>query len=244
MKGNTQIKSNPKKGDHKPPSKTEKGKVLPAKTTAPAANAMDTTPSVVKTATDTSQPNNPPPPNADPAQTIPAQDPTPTTPGAERGWELQAATSAVTTATYAQAAAPPPKKYSVLLLNLRNEFNPYELPTLERVIQAVQLRFPLDEGLVIQQLRGTGAGIYRVILSKPVPATDNKIITLQKGNTIVHITLTEPNATHGAGGDAPRRDGTLITFLNAAVGPETKFQMQQGYGKLWDGCKNYNPPTV
>ena len=85
------------------------------------------------------------------------------------------------------------------------------------MIAAVLLRFPQDEGVVLQQLRGTGAGIYRVILSKPVTDLTGLSVTLQKGEGTVELLLKEPDKT--SGGDFVRREGTLITFLNAAVGP-------------------------
>ena len=104
---------------------------------------------------------------------------------------------------------------SILNLDLRPDFTPYCVPNLEQIIHSVQALFPLDEGLRLQQLRGAATGVYSVLFSKPIDDLTHKVVTFKNSNTQINIQLGayEPKSQQG-----DRKEGLLITFLNAAAG--------------------------
>ena len=52
-------------------------------------------------------------------------------------------------------------------LFLSAAFTPFELPTVEQVVQAITTAFAGDERLTVLPYRGSGLGLYRVVLSRP-----------------------------------------------------------------------------
>jgi hypothetical protein len=134
--------------------------------------------------------------------------------------------------------ATPTLTFTILQLNLRDHYNPYQLPAVETVIKACQTSIPKDEAMVLQPLKGAGTGIYRLILTKPVDPQGITVV-LPKGEGTVSVILTEPpvKGAHNFG----RREGLLITFLNAAAGPNTTIpaalfdQAVKQYGEIIKG---------
>ena len=161
---------------------------------------------------------NPDPP--DPSQNIPGKGPSPD--GKGGGGTQPAGTSGISPKSFVEAIK---YTFTVLHLNLRTAFNPYQLPTLPQVIDAVEAAFPEDPGLVLQGLQGGGLGIYKVTLSRAITSVEGITVKLKKGDADVDLPLSLPperrgkggRRGEGGGGGGGRRDGTLITFLNAAA---------------------------
>ena len=111
-----------------------------------------------------------------PGQTLPATGTPPT--GGEGGAED----------SYANIASITPQ-IAVINLDIRGYFTPYNVPVLEKIIHAVQIVFKDDPGLRLQQLRGAGTGIYRILLSKPVQDISNKFVCFKDGDSEVKVPL-------------------------------------------------------
>ena len=149
------------------------------------------------------------------SKTTPVSSDLNTTTGTESQTSDTGAVGATVAETYAVIAGITPQ-IAVINLDLRGYFTPYNIPTLEGIIYAVQTLFKADEGLRLQQLRGAGTGIYRILLSKPIEDITNKFVVFKSGEGVINVPLEVPQ-TNRAGGQE-RRDGLLITFLNADAG--------------------------
>ena len=110
--------------------------------------------------------------------------------------------------------------YTELLLNLRGHFTPFTLPSTEEVILAITELFPYDSEIIVLPLRGRGMGHYRVCLSQAVADPKECVAKFGRGDGIISVPLAEysPRSPMGAGGDN-RRKGTLVTFVEAGIGP-------------------------
>ena len=56
-------------------------------------------------------------------------------------------------------------------LDLRTFFNPFNLPTMEGVLQKLRIFAPDDEGITVIPLRGKGNGVYEIYFTEDVPVT-------------------------------------------------------------------------
>ena len=120
----------------------------------------------------------------------------------------------------ATANAPIARGYTDLILNLKDAFTPFELPPVERVIEAVSTTFITENRLTVLPYRGGGLGLYRVILSTPIPDLSEHSASFQGlDRSAINVGYTE-NIRPSKGGGYPsnRRSGTLVTFVQAAVG--------------------------
>ena len=111
-----------------------------------------------------------------------------------------------------------------LELNLREVFNPFNLPPVESVAYAIKNVFPEDDGLILQPLGGRGIGIYRIQLTNPVKdlsdlkAKFSNMSADGKTAEPVHICLTVPPPKHNRSNNIERRQGTLVTIVRGAIG--------------------------
>ena len=134
-----------------------------------------------------------------------------------QGSQSTSSDTGFTAVTYADVTSATPQ-VSVINLDLRGYFTPFNIPTLERIIYAVQALFKPDEGLRIQQLRGAGTGIYRILLSKPVENINGIFVTFKNQDEIIKVPLAIPQPSNQNAGGQGRREGLLVTFLNADAG--------------------------
>ena len=111
-----------------------------------------------------------------------------------------------------------------LVLDLTHDFSPFNLPLLEEIICQVKEVFPDDTGLTLQTLKGRGTGLYRIILSTPIgDLTDSNVTFRRKDksgedkNITVTLTHFVPDPSRSSM-PMPRRDGVLVTIVNARVG--------------------------
>ena len=105
-----------------------------------------------------------------------------------------------------------------LFLNLRAAFTPFELPTVEQVVQAITTAFAGDERLTVLPYRGSGLGLYRVVLSRPV-ADPTSYVAWFPGSTDAGISVAfEENRPASREARSDRRPGTLVTFVQATLG--------------------------
>ena len=105
-----------------------------------------------------------------------------------------------------------------LFLNLWAAFTPFELPTVERVIEAISAAFVGDDRLTVLPYRGIGLGLYRVILSRPV-ADPTSFVAWFSGSTDAGISVAfEENRPKSREERPDRRLGTLVTFVQATLG--------------------------
>ena len=108
-----------------------------------------------------------------------------------------------------------------LLLNLRFQFNPFNLPSIEEVILAIDNTFPEDPMKIVIPLRGAGQGLFKIILKKPVTdlsACKAEFTKITSGGTeVVSVPVSQDHdATPSSSFNS--RKGTLVTFSQAAVG--------------------------
>ena len=112
----------------------------------------------------------------------------------------------------------PAADFKDLFLNLRAAFTPFELPTVEQVIQAITTAFARDERLTVLPNRGSGLGLYRVVLSRPV-ADPTSHVAWFPGSTDAGISVAfEENRPASREARSDRRPGTLVTFVQATLG--------------------------
>ena len=117
----------------------------------------------------------------------------------------------------------PRKSYTDLELNLRMEFNPFNLPTIESVAYVIKGLFPEDDGLILRPLGERGIGIYKIQLTKSVDDLSELRARFFKESkdgkpseqVLIPLTLQTPK---GPRGNSDRRQGTLITIVNSATG--------------------------
>ena len=154
--------------------------------------------------------------------------------------------------SYAIVTGDSPNTISILNLDLRPYFTPYNLPSLEQIIHAVQALFPNDEGLRMQQLRGAGTGIYRLLLSKPISDLSGKVVVFKQGNNKQINVQLELQQNRPSQHGSERKEGLLITFLNASAGtayqiPSTTFDSaMKPYGEVLKATaqQNYKGSTL
>ena len=79
-------------------------------------------------------------------------------------------------------------------LDLRPHFTPFNLPTLEQVIEKVKLFVPDDDGVTVMPLRGRRLGIYKIY------TTDLHPIDKNCGLSFIVQAMVHDEA--GGGGDA------------------------------------------
>ena len=102
----------------------------------------------------------------------------------------------------------PVTEFKDLFLNLRAAFTPFELLTVEQVVQAVTTAFAGDERLSVLPYRGSGLGLYRVVLSRPV-ADPTSYVARFPGSTDAGISVAfEKNRPASREARSDRRPGT------------------------------------
>ena len=112
----------------------------------------------------------------------------------------------------------PVAEFKNLFLNLRAAFTHFELPTVEQVIEAITAAFAGDERLTVLPYRGSGLGLYRVVLSRPV-ADPTSHVAWFPGSTDAGISVAfEENRPASREARSDRRPGTLVTFVQATLG--------------------------
>ena len=112
----------------------------------------------------------------------------------------------------------PVAEFKDLFLNLRAAFTPFELLTVEQVIEAITTAFAGDERLTVLPYRGSCLGLYRVVLSRPVTDPTSHVAWFP-GSTDAGISVAfEENRPASRGARHDRRPGTLVTFLQATLG--------------------------
>ena len=104
---------------------------------------------------------------------------------------------------------------SNLLLDLRNDFTPFNIPSIEEVVASVNETFPEDGIVIVQQFRGRGQGTFRICLSTPISDLATCRVTFGE-NISVPVSDYTPRFS-GKGNPAEKR-GTLVTFVEAAIG--------------------------
>ena len=112
----------------------------------------------------------------------------------------------------------PAAEFKDLFLNLRTAFTPFELPTVEQVIQAITTAFAGDERLTVLPYQGSGLGLYRVVLSRPV-ADPTSQVEWFPGSTDASISIAfKENQTASREARSDRRPSTFVTFVQATLG--------------------------
>ena len=120
--------------------------------------------------------------------------------------------------TAAVATETPVAEIYNLLLNLRFQFNPFNLPSIEEVILAIDNTFPEDPMKIVIPLRGAGQGLFKIILKKPVTdlsACEAEFTKITSGGTeVVSVPVSQDHdATPSSSFNS--RKGTLVTFSQA-----------------------------
>ena len=102
-------------------------------------------------------------------------------------------------------------------LSLRAHFTPFSLPPIEEVVAALHNTFPNEPGMIVQQLRGRGQGLFKVTLTSPIEdvAPYKATFTGQVEDIEMPITV-QPEPSSGYRG---QKTGTLVTFVNASSVP-------------------------
>ena len=123
--------------------------------------------------------------------------------------------------SYANAMRPKVLERFAYYLDLRDEFNPYEIPQLETVTGALRMVFAEDTGLMAFPLPRENKGVYQVTLTTPLTHLEEHPIKFARKNElsgddeIVDLFLKTPDQapirTKG-------RDGLLVTIAQGAVG--------------------------
>ena len=106
-------------------------------------------------------------------------------------------------------------------LDLRDSFNPYEIPNLPTVIGAMREAFPLDSGLMVFPLPRENRGLYQVVVNKEVQDLSKLPIQFlrRKENSVeeenISLYLQPPN---DARVKKRQQDGVLVTIAQSAMG--------------------------
>ena len=132
-----------------------------------------------------------------------------------------------------------------LELSLRNDFTPFNLPTIEEVILGVDAAFPADGGKIVQPLWGKGQGLFRVVLTTPVSDPKNHPVILNNndGSQTSILPTARPLATRGRGMGGGRRDGILVTFRNANLGSNATIPNEH-FDKVMSNLGEVVKPTM
>ena len=125
-----------------------------------------------------------------------------------------------------------------LQLSLRNDFTPFNLPTVEKVILGVDPVFPEDGGKIVQPYWGKGQRLFRIIVTTPSSDLPQHpvILTAEEGSQTSILPITRPPPTQGRGMGAGRK-GLIVTFRNANLGsnqtiPNEYFDKVMGKGEV------------
>ena len=145
-----------------------------------------------------------------------------------------------TTATYSQAAEVLPQR-SQYILDPRDDFNPFEVPTEEELITAVRMAY-LDKGcmMIWPHTKGRKRGSYQVSFSHEITDVDKRPIDINREGSKISLYLVP--AEKARGNDNPREEGTLVTMLHAAH-PEAEGIPNSAFDKAWGNTHDIIVPT-
>ena len=102
-------------------------------------------------------------------------------------------------------------------LSLRAHFTPFSLPPIEEVVAALHNTFPNEPGMIVQQLRGRGQGLFKVTLTSPIEDVAPYKATFTRHEEDIEIPITvQPEPSSGYRG---QKTGTLVTLVGASSGP-------------------------
>ena len=99
--------------------------------------------------------------------------------------------------------------------SLRDDYTPFNLPTIEEVILGIDAAFPEDGGKIIQPYWGKGQRIFRIVLTIPVSDLPQHPVIIR--------TVPKPPSFPPPGLFRGRvwgwvLEGLLVTFRNANLG--------------------------
>ena len=124
----------------------------------------------------------------------------------------------LTTTAEECTASTPRKNITEVGLSLRAHFTPFSLPPIEEVAAEQHNTFPNEPGMIVQQLRGRGQGIFKITLTSPIEdvAPYKAIFTGHQIEDIEIPITVQPAPPSGYRG---QKTGTLVTFVDASSGP-------------------------
>ena len=123
--------------------------------------------------------------------------------------------------TFAEAARPKILPRYTYYLDLRESFNPYDLPPLETITGALRLVFELDAGLMVFPLPRENRGMFQITLTRPITNLRELPIVFAKTNaqsgeqvqTSLFLKSAEESPIKDKG-----KEGLLVTIAQSAVG--------------------------
>ena len=138
----------------------------------------------------------------------------------------------------------PVVEFKDLFLNLRAAVTPFELPTVEQVVEAITTAFAGDERLPVLSYRGSGLGLYPVVLSRPV-AEPTSHVAWFPGSTDAGISVAfEENRTASREARSDRRPGTLVTFVQATLAGVKNEAFDAAMGAFGEVVKPTQPQNI
>ena len=151
--------------------------------------------------------------------------------------EIDSSSASQPTPSFASLAA----KQTIFKIDLRDDFSFFDVPNFDVVRKAIKKAFPDDPALVIQRLRNEMKGVIKIATTTS-PITEK--ISLARKNIdsgmeeLVSIGLVPWGEARGE-----RREGTLITIVNAEMGaaraiPGPRFdEALSPFGEILMFCK-------
>ena len=129
----------------------------------------------------------------------------------------------ITAESFASKAATQPRipQRTTFELNLRNEYTPFDTPSIEKVLAALRNTFPDDNCLTAYEQTGWGSGKVSVMVKNDIFDLQQYPVKLPRKNPVsgenelVSLYLTPEEKRFG---HEPRKNGTLVTIVQSAIG--------------------------
>ena len=118
-------------------------------------------------------------------------------------------------ASYAAAANKAKSKRYIYYLDVRNDFNPYQIPSIEMITMALRSVFNEDTGLLVFPMPRENRGIFEVSLTTNIVDFSKHPVQFMRGSESVKLFLSGLQGTAMA---KKKREGLLVTIAQSAIG--------------------------